>query len=72
MGSIVYRKDGHTFIFRWTVGDEEHIINDLVKKASEGTFAWHDAAACSRELGVWLSRQKRGQQASGQQSGSLS
>lgn len=61
METLVYYRYDQTFVFRWMPGDEEHVINDWLDKAARSIFSWHDATACSYQLGVWLSERKRKQ-----------
>lgn len=52
-------KSGHTFCFRYEVGEEETVLDALAEMAKrrELPFDWFDAAVLSHQLGQHLSKE---------------
>jgi hypothetical protein len=55
-------KSGHTFVFRYQVGEESGVLEALANtvKSRQLPFDWFDAAVLSHQLGQHLSKELQG------------
>ncbi len=55
---LVFVKAGERFVFRYTEGDEEGVLQSLKQMASDPASGldWFDAAVLTHQLGVAMSR----------------